>query len=98
MADHELHSFITKLINLRRAGMNARLTVECQDGKTYIDLQLHLENPPGPVHHKPRPRPSPSRLRRRARRENARNTEAASDPIRDTLYKLTIKQILESTQ
>ena len=85
MANHELHSFMTKLLNPRRAGKNARLTIECLDGKTYVNLQLHLESPPEPVYyHEPRPRPTPSRLRRRARRENARNTAAANASVRDT--------------
>ena len=68
MADHELFSFVTKLLNLRRDGNDARLTLECRHGKTFIDLQLYIDNPPGPAH--PRPRPTPSRLRRRARREH----------------------------
>ena len=80
MAELELHSFMGKLLNLRRAGKNAQLTIECKHGKTYVNLQLYLEDPPGPVH---RPRPSPSRLCRRARRENSRNTAAVSAPVHD---------------
>ena len=58
--------------------------MECQNGKTVINLQLRLENPPGPVYRRPRPRPSPSRLRRQARREQARATADTNVALHDT--------------
>ena len=73
----EIHSFVTKLMNLRKAGRNACLTVECKDGDVIVNLQLHLHREtdyPGPQHQ----RTSPSRLHRRARRELARATAAAN--------------------
>ena len=41
---------MTKIIDIRRAGNNVRLTIECLNGKTFINLQLHLNNPPGPAY------------------------------------------------
>ena len=93
MADQELYSFMTKLLDLRRAGNNARLTVECQNGKTFINLQLHLNNPPGPAYPRQRPRPSPSRLRRRARREQARTTAAAIAAVHDTAVQVDLPKL-----
>ena len=75
--EFEIHSFVTKLLNLRRAGRNACLTLDCKDGEIIVNLQLHLHRDAGhsvPEHQ----RPSPSRLRRRARRELGRATAAAN--------------------
>ena len=80
MAVHEnfeIHSFVNKLMNLRRAGRNACLTLDCKDGEILINLQLHLHREAG-HHGLQHPRPSPSRLRRRARRELARAAAAAN--------------------
>ena len=73
----EIHSFVAKLMNLRRAGRNACLTLDCKDGEILVNLKLHLYRDAehsGPEH----PGHSPSRLRRRARRELERATAAAN--------------------
>ena len=76
----ELHSFVSKFLNLWSSGKNARLVVETQAGQATINLQLELGLPHN--HHHPQEhhekRVSPSRLRRRARREQAR-AEAAEN-------------------
>ena len=80
MAVHEnfeIHSFVNKLMNLRRAGRNACLTLDCKDGEILINLELHLHRDAG-HHGLQHPQPSPSRLRRRARRELARAAAAAN--------------------
>ena len=53
---YEIHSFVTKLMNLRKAGRNACLTVECKDGDVIVNLQLHLHretDDSGPHHQQP---------------------------------------------
>ena len=81
-AVQEVHSFVTKFLNLSKSGKNAELSLKCKDGKTVINLQLDFEfypsdvstfTPPPP--YPPRrifPGPSPSRIRRSARRARAR--------------------------
>ena len=81
-AVQEVHSFVTKFLNLCKSGKNADLSLKCKDGKTVINLQLDLESYPSdaftfipPPHYPPRqrcPRPSPSRMRRCAQRARAR--------------------------
>ena len=77
-AAQEVHSFVTKFLNLCKSGKNADLSLKCKDGKTVINLQLDLESSPSdvstfiPPPPYPRPRPSPSRMRRCARRARAR--------------------------
>ena len=81
-AAQEVHSFVTKFLNLCKSGKNADLSLKCKDGKTVINLQLDLESYPSdvstcipPPPYPPRqiyPRPSPYRMRRSARRARAR--------------------------
>ena len=85
----EVHSFIHKFMNLYSNGKNANLSMQCNDGRVTIDLQLHLYHPPPPPYYQtppPRPHPqpcqqgvSPSRLRRSKRRAHARAEKARSD-------------------
>ena len=87
MARAEMHNFNFKFMQLWNAGHDARLTVECRDGKSTINLQLTLGEPPPACHVRPQPRrPGPSRLRRRERcaeartaAENAADTSEATD-------------------
>ena len=75
MADlHELHSFLTKFVNLQRNGRSCRMTFECKNGETIVNMEVRLENPLGKAMttQSSRSRPSPSRLRRRERRRQAR--------------------------
>ena len=82
-------SFIHKFMNLCSNGKNANLSLQCNDGRVTIDLQLHLYHPPPPPYYQtppPRPHPqpcqqgvSPSRLRRSKRRAHARAEKARSD-------------------
>ena len=85
----EVHSFVNKFLTLCNNGERANLSLKCQDGKTVIELQLHLQPVPPPSYHPqsstPSARPSPSRLRRSARRahfcaaaNNATKTEQVS--------------------
>ena len=73
----ELLNFINKFLNLLKCGQSARLTVESQDGKATVNLQLDLA--PCPPHHQGRPQrhAGPSRLRRHAARAQARQQAAA---------------------
>ena len=79
----ELLSFLSKFTNLWHSGKNAQLFMECQDGVTSVNLQLHLNSQP-PAPQQPSPptqrlrQPGPSRARRRDRRGQAR-AEAAAD-------------------
>ena len=85
----EVHSFVRKFMNLCSNGKNANLSLQCNDGRVTIDLQLHLYHPPPPPYYqtpppRPHPRPcqqgvSPSRLRRNKRRAHARAEKARSD-------------------
>ena len=82
-APQEIHSFVNKFMHLCRNGENAHLSLQCNQGKSIVTLQVHLRPfPPPPYHSRPPPhpspqsrpyqRPSPSRLRRSKRREHAR--------------------------
>ena len=76
-----MHNFNFKFMQLWNAGHDARLTVECRDGKSTINLQLTLGEPPPACHVRPQPRrPGPSRLRRCERCAEARTAaENAAD-------------------
>ena len=78
----EVHSFVNKFLTLCNNGESANLSLKCQDGKTVIDLQLHLKPVPPPSYHPQSSpssaRPSPSRLRRSARRANSRASNNAA--------------------
>ena len=68
-------SFVNKF--LCNNGERIKLSLKCHDGKTVIDLQLHLQfiPPPAPYHPQsppPRVHPTPSRVRRTARRPHSR--------------------------
>ena len=93
----EVHSFVNKFLTLCNNGETANLSLKCQDGKTVIDLQLHLPSvPPPPPYHPqsppPRAGPSPSRVRRSARRahyraaNNASKTEEVSADLSRTIF------------
>ena len=77
----ELLNFVNKFLNLLNCGKSARLTVESQNGKATVNLQLDLE--PCPPHAeatqqgRPRRHAGPSRLRRHAARAQARELAAA---------------------
>ena len=65
---------------LRHAGQDACLRLECHAGQVWLNLQVHLQQPP--QQHQnfcPSPKNSPSRQRRRERRKAAR--EAAADAV-----------------
>ena len=72
----EVHSFVNKFLTLCNNGESANLSLKCHDGKTVIDLQLHLQPVPPPSYRPqsspPSARASPSRVRRSARRANSR--------------------------
>ena len=77
MADvHELYSFLTKFVNLRRNGKSCRMTFECKKGKTMtkVNMEVLLENLPGKAMttQTSRSRPTPFGLRRRERQRQAR--------------------------
>ena len=79
----EIFNFVNKFLNLRENGEYATLSLNCQDGRLSINLQLHLSSCPPPGYkphpsHRPSPcfRPTPSRLRRSARRAAARAESA----------------------
>merc|ERR1712081_86402 len=74
----EVHSFVNKFLNLCNNGESASLSFKCHDGKTVIDLQLHLPSIPSPTYHPQHVRPSPSRVRRSARRAQSRAENDAS--------------------
>ena len=87
-APHEVFSFVKKFLHLCSNGENANLSLQCEHGSVFVDLQLHLRPdypPPRPPHSTPRPTPqpfpqprsypSPSRLRRSKRRAQARDRQ-----------------------
>ena len=50
----ELHSFVSKFLNLWSSGKNAGLAVECQAGQATVNLQLglpHAHNHPQEEQH-----------------------------------------------
>ena len=51
MADCEISSLVTKFCQLKNAGLNASLHIDCESGKSFATLQVHL--PPSP--HPPYP-------------------------------------------
>ena len=79
-ATKEISSFVRKFVNLWHSGCDAKLSLNCQNGKIKIQLSLETghQHPPAPP--KPPRRPGPSRLRRRARRaeEHARASAAGA--------------------
>ena len=84
---NEVFNFVHKFLNLRKNGDNATLSLQCQDGKVTINLQLHL--PCHPPYYQPHPPPcphprshhTPSRVRRTIHRANARAEKAANDAL-----------------
>jgi len=86
---NEVYNFVNKFLNLRNNGYNATLSLQSQDGRVMINLQLHIPScPPQPRQSYPPPhpsrtrsRPSPSRVRRSSRRANARAEKADHDAI-----------------
>ena len=65
---------------LRHAGQDACLRLECHAGQVWLNLQVHLQQPPQQHQNfRPSPKNSPSRQRRRERRKAAR--EAAADAV-----------------
>ena len=83
---NEVFSFVHKFMNLRKNGDNAALSLQCQDGRVTINLQLHLPpcpptqyQPHQPPYPNPRSRPTPSRSRRTIRRASARAQAEKAD-------------------
>ena len=65
---------------LRHAGQDACLRLECHAGQVWLNLQVHIQQPPRQHQNlSPSSKNSPSRQRRRARRKAAR--EAAADAV-----------------
>ena len=65
---------------LRHAGQDACLRLECHAGQVWLNLQVHIQQPPRQHQNlSPSSKNSPSRQRRRARRKAAR--EAATDAV-----------------
>ena len=65
---------------LRHAGQDACLRLKCRAGQVWLNLQVHLQQPPQQHRNfRPSPKNSPSRQRRRERRKAAR--EAAADAV-----------------
>ena len=88
----ELHSFLSKFLNLLHCGQSAKLVLECHQGQAYVNLHhaLHLLQPEPhshPQQHGPTVRrQGPSRQRRRVRRAQARaNAEAAKASAREAV-------------
>ena len=69
-----------------KAGKDARLNLECHAGEVWLQLHVHLPQPPPhqSYHHPHLPRQGPSRLRRRARRSEARE-KAAEKAVNPTV-------------
>ena len=85
-APQEVFSFVNKFLHLCSNGEYANLSLQCEHGSVFVNLQLHLRPdypPPHPPHSTPRPTPSPqprsfpspSRLRRSKRRAHARDRQ-----------------------
>ena len=87
-AVQEVHSFVNKFLNLCISGKKANLSLNCENKKVAIDLQLDLDltsclsDPllcvppyPPPPPRQPCSRTSPSRMRRCERRRNRAKTE-----------------------
>ena len=81
--DPEISSFIFKFQNLCRAGKDAKLSLTSKNGKTIVNLNLHIGSlppllpGPHPQHVPPQKhRNGPSRERRRQKRADARKTAA----------------------
>ena len=75
-AQQEVFRFVHKFMNLCRNGESANLSMQCNQGKATINLQLNLQQypppsfrpyPPPRQHPPPYHQPSPSRLRQYAR-------------------------------
>ena len=78
----ELHSFLSKFLNLLHCGKSAKLVIECHQGQAHVNLhhaltilpeELHNHHQEYGHHH---PRQGTSRQRRRARRALARAAAA----------------------
>ena len=86
-AVQEVHSFVNKFLNLCISGKKANLSLNCENKKVAIDLQLDLDltsclpdpllcaPPYPPPPRQPCSRTSPSRMRRCERRRNRAKTE-----------------------
>ena len=100
----EVFNFVHKFLDLRKKGDNATLSLQCQEGKVTINLQLHLPSYPRPQYQStpppclhPRYRPSPSRARRTARRAYARAEKANDDALIYSPRANTTEQVVAST-
>ena len=90
---------------MRENGEHASLSLNCQDGRLSINLQLHLSSCPPPGYkpqntpHRPSPcfRPTPSRLRRSARRAAARAESAEKADTNVFLPTATEQAVASST-
>ena len=83
MSSHqELHSFLSKFLNLLHCGKSAKLVLECHEGQAHVDLHHVLSFLPQEHHqsygHTGRRR-GPSRQHRRARRAVARAAAEAAN-------------------
>ena len=84
---NEVFNFVNKFLDLSRTGKNANLSLQCQDGRVVLNLQLQLPTYPPPQYHPrqpshPYPRASPSRVRRSLRRADARAKKAENDALK----------------
>ena len=95
---NEVFNFVNKFLDLSRTGKNANLSLQCQDGRVVLNLQLQLPTYPPPQYHPrqpshPYPRASPSRVRRSIRRADARAKKAENDALKYPFKTNTAEQV-----
>ena len=95
---NEVFNFVNKFLDLSRTGKNANLSLQCQDGRVVLNLQLQLPTYPPPQYHPrqpshPYPRASPSRVRRSLRRADARAKKAENDALKYPSKPNTTEQV-----
>ena len=88
---------LSKFQEFRRAGINARLNLECHGRHAWANLHVQLPHHPAPPAQYQR-RPGPSRLRRRARRAEARKHAAEAAAQNDDCTEKVALRVADTLQ
>ena len=91
-ADNTLHDLTEKFSSYLRAGIDARMLVECHAGKLIVSLNIQLNS----THSQKKV--SPSRLRRRARRQEKRDKYAAENAATENSKVSSSNDVQEITE
>lgn len=101
MASHfELDSFLRKFVNLWQSGYDAKLNIESEGGRVFVNLRVGLEDGHlGDHGHVVRHRGGgPAQQRRRSRREAERQEASAAGKVVENAQETDSKDVVVETQ